>query len=119
MKTFNENQNWKENEEITDNIKIYGNLDCMDLHCNNLNCWNLNCWNLNCKDLHCNNLNCKNLSFYAIAFAYSSIKCESMKARRENARCFVLGGNIEINGVDYGKEVRFDKLGNPIKEKGK
>ena len=99
MKTFNENQNWKENEEITDNIKIYGNLDCMDLHCNNLNC--------------------KNLSFYAIAFAYSSIKCESMKARRENARCFVLGGNIEINGVDYGKEVRFDKLGNPIKEKGK
>jgi len=53
------------------NLKIIGDLDCLDLNCKNLNCrnldcgnlhcWNLNCRNLNCVDLDCGNLHCWNL----------------------------------------------------------
>jgi hypothetical protein len=73
-----------------------GDLNCRNLNCRDLNCWDLNCWNLNCWNLNCWNLICWDLNFYAFAIAYSSFKCKSWKARRDNYVIKCLDGEIEI-----------------------
>ena len=77
------------------NLRVRGDLNCL-----NLNCLDLNCLNLNCDDLICWDLNCRdNVSYYAICFAYKNIKCKSIKGRRSNCKePFVLDGTIEITG---------------------
>ena len=59
---------------------------------------NLNCMNLNCMDLDCRNLDCMNLNFYAVAIAYNSLKCRSWEARRDNHIIKCLDGEIEVTG---------------------
>jgi len=73
------------------NLKVCGDLDCL-----NLNCWNLDCRNLNCGDLDCWNLKAKKVLYYAVAFAYNNMEVESIKGRRENCKHFCLDGQITI-----------------------
>ena len=101
-----------------------GNLKCRDLKCWNLKCWNLNCSNLNCRDLKCrklrgwtlecmdlkcedlkcNNLKCGNLSYHGFAIAYTSFRCKTAKARRENGFHICLDSEIEYI-TDEPKEI--------------
>ncbi len=97
---------------IEDDVTININLDlkcrdlkCNDLECNDLECNNLKCRNLECNDLECNDLECwdlvchylecSNLSYYAFAIAYSSFRCKTVKARRENGFHKCLDSEIE------------------------
>jgi len=80
-------------------------LECNYLKCNDLECYNLKCWDLKCNDLECRdlvchylecyNLECSNLSYYAFAIAYSSFRCKTAKARRENGFHKCLDSEIE------------------------
>ena len=72
------------------NLKVKGNLNCLDLNCKDLDCLDLNCWDLDCWDL----------SFYAIAIAYNSFKCKSFKAIRENHIIKCLDGKVIVNGKE-------------------
>lgn len=108
------------------NLTIIGNFDGRDFNGGNFNGGNFDGWNFNGGNFDGLNFdggnfdglnfNGNHINFYAVFFCYDSIKCKSIKARRENARCFVLDGNIEIDGVDYGKEVFFDEKGEVIKK---
>jgi len=87
------------------------NLTCLDLNCKDLTCWDLTCRNLNCKDLTCWDLDCWNLDFYAVAIAYTSFKCKSWKAGRDNYIIKCLDGSIEIKD----KKRYCDKCGEELK----
>ena len=41
-------------------------------------------------------INAKDISYWAICIAYSNIKCNSIKGRRENSKHFVLDGTLEV-----------------------
>ena len=105
----------KENTIIDDDLKVQGHvrceggywnltcgdLDCHNLVCHNIDCNKLDCHNLDCNDIDCHNLVCHNLVcynlvFYTIAIAYTSFKCKSWKARRDNYVIKCLNGEIEI-----------------------
>lgn len=95
----------KENTTYNDDLIVLGDIKCkggfFDLTCHNLTCRNLDCWNLTCCNLDCNNLTCHNLTccdltFYAFAIAYTSFKCKSWKARRDNYVIKCLDKDIEI-----------------------
>ncbi len=116
---------------IADDVTININLDlkCRDLKCNDLKCRNLKCWDLKCNDLECNdlecnnlkcndlecyNLECSNLSYYAFAIAYSSFRCKTVKARRENGFHKCLDSKIKYI-KDEPKETI--KIGNVVFDK--
>ncbi len=90
------------------------NLKCWDLKCNDLECNDLECNNLKCNDLECYNLECSNLSYYAFAIAYSSFRCKTAKARRENGFHKCLDSEIEYI-KDEPKETI--KIGNVVFDK--
>ena len=48
------------------------------------------------RDINANNIKCFDIDYYAVCFAYESIKCKSIKGHRENAKHFVLDGEVEI-----------------------
>ena len=94
-------------------------LECNDLECRNLKCWDLKCWDLKCNNLKCRNLKCwdlkcNNLSYYAFAIAYSSFRCKTAKARRENGFHKCLDSEIEYI-KDEPKETI--KIGNVVFDK--
>ena len=43
-----------------------------------------------------NNINARNIKYYGVCFAYNNITCSSIKGERENAKHFVLDGEIII-----------------------
>jgi len=95
------------------------NLKCSDLKCNNLECRDLECWDLKCRDLECRDLKCwdlkcRDLSYYAFAIAYSSFRCKTAKARRENGFHKCLDSEIEYI-KDEPKETI--KIGNVVFDK--
>ena len=111
MKTKTIQGNWvmKKDEIIEGDLKVEGNISGKDgkrynlivkgdLDCWDLNCWNLNCHDLNCLDLNCRDLNCRDLDFYAVAIAYSSFKCKSYKARRDEFIIKCLDREVEVTG---------------------
>ena len=121
MKTIKGDLILKKNTVFNESLTVEGNIiGNWDLNCKDLNCWNLNCWNLNCNDLNCNdlnckdlncgdlncndlncrNLNCEDLNFYAIAITYSSFKCNSWKARRDNHIIKCLDGKIKVKSKE-------------------
>ncbi len=101
---------------IADDVTININLDlkCRDLKCNDLECNDLECNNLKCNNLKCWDLKCNNLSYYAFAIAYSSFRCKTAKARRENGFHKCLDSEIEYI-KDEPKETI--KIGNVVFDK--
>ena len=101
MKEFNGDLILEKDTEFSESIIVYGNIRGKDNKRFNLKVkGNLNCLDLNCKDLNCRDLNCGNLSFYAIAIAYNSFKCKSFKAIRENHIIKCLDGKVIVNGKE-------------------
>ena len=68
----------------------------------NINALNINALNINANDIVAGDINsswainARNIYYHAVCFAYNSIRCKSIKGRKENAKHFVLDGELEI-----------------------
>ena len=118
-KYYDENTNtyiFKEDGEYIDlvifnfDLDIKANIDACDINARDINAWNIescdiNAININAYDIIADDINAydikaNNIIYFAVCFAYESIKCKSIKGRRENAEHFVLDGKIEIVGEE-------------------
>ena len=77
------------------------NVHAWDINACNIDAWDINAGDINAWDIYAGDISsfsivANNIVFSAVCFAYESIKCDSIKSRRENAKFFVLDGNIEI-----------------------
>lgn len=98
------------------NIKAHSifawDIDAWDINAYNIEAWDIIAWNIKAINIKVENIfksttiNAKDIRYHAICLAYSSIKCQSIKGRRDNAKTFVLDGEIEIleNGELCEKE---------------
>jgi len=55
-----------------------GNINALDI-----NAWNINARNINAEDINAWNINAGDILYYAFCCVYNSIKCLSIKAKRE------------------------------------
>ena len=69
-----------------------GNIDARDINAGNINAGDINAW-----DIKAGNINAGNISYHAFCCVYNSIKCTSIKARREkHQEPICLGGKLEF-----------------------
>ena len=104
------------------NIKAHSifvlNIDAWDINAHDINAYNIEAWDIIAWNIKAINIKVENIfksttinarfiRYHAICLAYSSIKCQSIKGRRDNAKNFVLDGEIEIleNGKLCEKEL--------------
>ena len=100
------------------NIQANG-INAWDINAYNIEAWDIIAWNIKAINIKVENIfksttiNARDIRYHAICLAYSSIKCNSIKGRRDNAKYFVLDGEIEIleNGELCEKDLeRLEKL---------
>ena len=102
-------------------LNIPSNIKAWDINACDIKAWdiyacNINAWDIiggdiiacnikagciiasdiSARDINANNIKCFDIDYYAVCFAYESIKCKSIKGHRENAKHFVLDGEVEI-----------------------
>ena len=82
-------------------------ITALDINARNITAWNINAWNINAR----------NISYYAFCSAYQSIKCTSIKSRRQKAQePICLDGQLEIKPKEDEDVERAIKL---LEEKGR
>ena len=105
---------YKTNEEVKKDI-VDGVLDCkgdVKFECNvdieaSINARDINAWNINARDINAldinawninaGNINAGNIKYNAFCNVYNSIKCKSIKAKREiHNKPVCLEGKLEI-----------------------
>ena len=78
------------------------NITAWDINAYNIEAWDIIAWNIKAINIKVENIfksttiNARNIRYHAICLAYSSIKCQSIKGRRDNAKNIVLDGEIEM-----------------------
>ena len=40
------------------NLKVEGDINCLDITCYNINCLDINCLDIDCRNINCHNINC-------------------------------------------------------------
>ena len=103
------------------NLKVEANINARDIKAYNIDVWNINAlnieafeinasyiqsedinafnitaYNINAGDINANNIKARDISYWGVCFAYKNIICNSIKGRKENARHFVLDGEIKV-----------------------
>ena len=94
------------------------NITAWNINAKDINAWNINAWDINAWDINAWDITARDISYYAFCVVYDSIKCISIKAKREKAQePICLDGKlefkqeieemttIEIGGIKYPKEV--------------
>jgi len=76
------------------NLKVIGNIDCLNINCKDIDCWNINCGNINCWDIDCLNINCGNID--CLNINCGNIDCWDIDCR--NINC----GNIDCLNINCG-----------------
>ena len=103
----NEDVTFEFSFSIDANLKVNGKITAMDITAMDINAWNINArdinaWdinagNINAWDIKAGNINAGNISYHAFCCVYNSIKCTSVKARREkHQEPICLGGKLEF-----------------------
>lgn len=92
---------------ISIDASIYAyNINAVDIKANDIKADNINT----------NNIDADNISYYAFCLSYNSIKCSSIKARRENhSEPICLDGKLEIKEQEDNVALEAIKL---LEEKG-
>ena len=74
-----------------------GNINAGDINSEDINAGSIDAGNINAGDINAGNINAEDISYYAFCSAYNSIKCLSIKARREvYSEPVCLDGKLEI-----------------------
>ena len=92
-------------------LKIRANISAVNIEAHNIYAWDINAGDIKAGDIDAvnikaNNIDCGNIeainikaldiNYFAVCFAYYNIKCKSIKGKRNNAKHFVLDGNLEV-----------------------
>ena len=102
-----------------------GNIDAGDINAGNINAWDINAWNINARNINAGYINAWNINagninagdinardilYYAFCCVCKSIKCFSIKAKREKFQAPIcLEGLLEITPR---KEIETITIGN-------
>jgi len=94
-------------------------IDACDINAHNIDAFNIKACNIKANnidacDINAHNIDACDISYYAFCSAYNSIKCSSIKARRENhSEPICLDGKLEIKEQeDYLEAIKI------LEEKG-
>jgi hypothetical protein len=72
-------------------------INAVDINARDINAWDINARDINAGDIHAGDINAVDILYYAFCCVYESIKCLSIKAKRENhAEPICLDGSLEI-----------------------
>lgn len=88
------------------NINSVGNIGALNINANDINANDIKANDINANNINTNdiiardidawNINARNIDYHAVCFAYNNIRCKSIEGRKENAKHFVLDGELEI-----------------------
>src|SRR3990167_6157855 len=97
------------------------NINAWDINAWNINAWNINAWNINAWDINAWNINARDILYYAFCEVYNSIKCLSIKAKREkHNEPICLDGKLEIKDkteiLELTLEDVAEKFGKDVKD---
>jgi len=71
-------------------------IDARDINAWNINAWNIDAWNINAWDINARDIDARDILYYAFCIVYNSIKCLSIKAKREvHSEPICLDGKLE------------------------
>ena len=97
------------------------NITAWNINAWNINAWNINAWNINAWDINAWNINARDILYYAFCEVYNSIKCLSIKAKREkHNEPICLDGKLEIKDkteiLELTLEDVAEKFGKDVKD---
>src|ERR1035437_9048285 len=69
---------------ISASIKVNaGNINARDINARDITAWDINAWIINAWNINARNINARDILYYAFHGVYNSIKCLSIKAKRD------------------------------------
>ena len=101
---------------ISASIKVTaGDINALDI-----NAWNINAWNINAGNIDAGNIDARNILYYAFCGVYDSIRCLSIKAKREShSEPVCLDGKLEIKDEEEKVTIKISKKSlEALKESG-
>ena len=104
-----------------------GNITASDINARDITAWNINASDINARDINAGNINAGNINardinardilYYAFCSVYNSIKCTSIKAKRDkHSEPICLDGELTIKPKEDDEVARAINL---LTEKGK
>jgi len=78
--TFNESIKVEGDIKGNYNLKVIGDINCLNINCLNINCLNINCWNIDCRNINCGNIDCWNINCGNID-CWNIILCDEIKVK--------------------------------------
>ena len=117
----NEDVRFEVSFSIEASLKIAGNINAWDIDAWNINAWDIDAWNINARDIDAWNIDARDISardinagdilYYAFCGVYNSIKCLSIKARREkHSEPICLDGSLQIKESEEVLELILDEV---------
>ncbi len=111
-KYYNKESNtyeFKEDGQLLDvdfnfHLTIDSHIFARDINALDINALDINAGDINAWDIKAVNINARNINYFAVCYAYKNIECNSIKGRKENAKHFVLDGEITIKPKKGEKE---------------
>ena len=99
-----------------------GDIDAWNIDAGDINAWNIDAGDINARDINAWNINAGDILYHAFCSAYNSIKCLSIKAKREvHSKLVCLNGSLEIKKPEEtentGKKQELIDKANELKEK--
>jgi len=58
-----------------------GNIDCRNIDCRNIDCWDIDCWDIDCWDIDCGNIDCWDIDCRNID-CRNIVYCDKIKVRK-------------------------------------
>lgn len=105
---------------INANLRIAGDIDARDINAWDINAENINAGDIIAWDIIALNINANNILYYAFCCVYNSIKCKSIKSKRDKAHPpMCLDGKLEINEdkmLEITLEQIAEKFGKDVKD---
>ena len=96
------------------------NINAGDIDAGNINARNINAWDINAGNINARNINAGDILYYAFCCVYNSIKCKSIKAKRDkHQEPICLDGNIEYKDEEETVQIKiYKKSLDALKENG-
>jgi hypothetical protein len=94
---------------VTDGDIDARNIKAWDIKAGNIKAGNIKAVDINAGDINAGDIDAWDISYYAVCVAYYSIKCKSIKARRENHQePICLDGKLEIKDNEDEVEIKVE-----------
>ena len=97
-----------------------GNINAGNIDAGNINAGDINAGNIDAGDINAGDIDARNILYYAFCGVYDSIKCLSIKAKREkHSEPVCLDGKLEIKDEEEKVTIKISKKSlEALKESG-